>query len=286
MSMALIFFDTSDAYGPHTNEVMIGKAFKDIPRENLIIATKFGIIRKDGKVTINGKPEYVREACQASLNRLGMSYIDLYYIHRIDRSTPIEETIGALAELVREGKIRNIGLSECSVETLRRAHAVHPIAALQTEYSLFCLYPEQNTLLQTCIELGITFVAYSPLGRGFLSGKYKSINDLEENDWRRRIPRYQGENWEKNLLLVNEIEKLAQQKGCKTSQIALAWLLHNNENLVTIPGTKSIKYLEENIESETVELTDQDNEKIREILNSFPVGGDRYAPEGMTSLDG
>jgi len=278
------FFDTSDIYGPHTNEVLIGKAFKDIPRENLVIATKFGIRRKDGVMSTCGTPEYVREACQASLNRLGMSYIDLYYIHRVDPSTPIEDTIRALAELVREGKIRNIGISECSVETLRRAHAIHPIAAIQSEYSLFCLNSEENTMLETCKELGVTFVSYSPLGRGFLSGKYKSLDDLDEKDWRRNVPRYQGENWEKNVHLVNEVVKLAQEKGCTPSQIALAWVLQH-EHVVTIPGTKSIKYLEENIESDNIELTDQDNEKIRELLNTFPTGGDRYPPGSMSSLE-
>jgi len=278
------FFDTSDFYGPHTNEILLGKAFKDIPRENLFIATKFGISRKDGKVIINGKPEYVKECCQASLNRLGMSYIDLYYIHRVDSNTPIEETVGALAELVREGKIRHIGISECSVATLRRAHAVHPIAAVQSEYSLFSLDPEQNTMLETCRELGITFVAYSPLGRGFLSGKYKSINDLEENDIRRNIPRFQGENWDKNMILVNELGKMAQEKGCSMSQIAIAWVLLN-ENVVTIPGTKSVKYLLENLGSENVELTEEDQIKIREVLNTFPVVGLRTSPEGMSVLD-
>jgi len=200
----------------------------------------------------------------------------------MDKNTPIEDTVTALAELVRDGKIRSIGLSECSVETLRRAHRVHPISAVQSEYSLFCLNPE-NDMLNVCKELGITFVAYSPLGRGFLSGKYKSINDLEENDWRRSVPRYQGENWDKNVLLVNQVEVLAQEKGCTSSQIALAWLL-KNEGVVTIPGTKSVKYLLENNDSVNVKLTDEDMTRLRNILNSFPVGGDRYPSQSMSLL--
>jgi len=259
------------------------KPLKTFLEKNYVLATKFGIVRKDGNTTIIGTPEYVKEACQKSLERLGLDYIDLYYQHRIDKSTPIEDTVTALAELVRDGKIRSIGLSECSVETLRRAHRVFPISAVQSEYSLFTLKPE-NEMLQVCRELGVTFVAYSPLGRGFLTGKYKSINDLDENDLRRNMPRFQGENWEKNVLLVNEVQKMAQEKGCTSSQIALAWLL-KNEGLVTIPGTKSIKYLLENYETNNIQLTEEDHVRLRNILNTFPIEGERYPPQGMTFLE-
>jgi len=277
------FFDTSDAYGPLTNEILLGKAFQSIPREQICLATKFGFRRKDGTTTICGSPEYAKEACQASLTRLGLSHIDLYYLHRVDINTPIEDTITAMAELVRDGKVKAIGLSECSIETLRRAHAIHPISAVQSEYSLFCLNPERG-MLDTCRELGITFVAYSPLGRGFLSGKYKTIEDLEPRDWRRNVPRYQGENWERNMLLVKEVEKLAIEKGCTAAQIALSWVLRD-DNVVAIPGTKNVRYLMENIDSKNVKLTDEDHVRLREILNSFPIDGDRYPESSMSVLE-
>jgi len=274
------FFDTSDIYGPHTNEILLGKAFKDVPRESFVLATKFGIRRVDGKMSVCGEPEYVKQCCYASLERLGMDYVDLYYAHRIDRNVPIEDTVRAMAELVSEGKVRSIGLSECSEQTLRRAHAVHPISAIQWEYSLFCLAPEQG-LLNACKELGITFVAYSPLGRGFLTGKYKSVDDLEQNDMRRTNPRFIGENWQKNMRLVNEVEKMAQEKGCTAGQIALAWVLSQGDNINVIPGTKSVKYLRENNQAENVELNEDDLVRLREILTTFPTEGERYHESSM-----
>jgi len=279
------FFDTSDVYGPHTNELVIGKAFKNVARDKFVLATKFGISFKDGQVTVRGDREYVKQSCYASLERLGMDYIDLYYVHRIDKSVPIEETVGAMAELVREGKVRSIGLSECNSNTLRRAHAVHPIAAIQIEYSLFCLSPERNGLLDTARELGVTVVAYSPLGRGFLTGKYQSINDLDEKDSRRTQPRFQGENWEKNLRLIKEVEKIAKEKNCTVGQIALAWVLKQGENIVVIPGTKSIKYLKENNQAESVVLSQDDMNRLREYLNQFPTSGERYNEAQLTLLD-
>jgi len=278
------FFDTSDIYGPHTNEVLLGKALKNIPRESYVLATKFGLRVVNGALAVCGEPQYVKQCCYASLERLGMNYIDLYYAHRIDKNVPIEDTMRALVELVNEGKIKSIGLSECSVETLRRAHAVHPIAAIQYEYSLFYTGPESG-LLDACRELGVTFVAYSPLGRGFLTGKYKSIDDLDPNDWRRTQPRFLGENWVKNMNLVKEIQKLADAKGCTISQIALAWCLHQGEHIVVIPGTKSVKYLKENDHADRITLNQQELSKIREILRTFPLEGERYTAGGLSLLD-
>jgi len=233
-------------------------------------------------VCVRGDPDYVKQACQRSLERLGMDYIDLYYLHRVDKNVPIEDTVRAMAELVKEGKVRYIGLSECSAETLRRAHAVHPISAVQSEYSLFWLNPEVNGVLSTCRELGVTFVAFSPLGRGFLSGKYKSINDLEPNDTRRNIPRFQGDNWNLNMRIVDDVDKIAKEKGCTVSQIALAFILADKQ-VVVIPGTKSLKYLNEN--NHAIHLTEQDINRLRNILNTFPIEGHRYPDELQKLID-
>jgi len=285
LEQGINFFDTSDVYGPHTNEILLGKALKNTPRNQFVLATKFGILRNpDGKFSVRGDPDYVKQACKASLERLGLDYIDLYYAHRIDKNTPIEDTVKAMAELVQEGKVKAIGLSECSAQTLRRAHAVFPISAVEYEYSLFCLEPEKNELLETCKELGITFVAYSPLGRGFLTGKYHSVNDLHAQDTRRYHPRFQGENWEKNMRLVKEVEKMAAAKGCTTGQIALAWVLNQGENIVVIPGTKSIKYLHENSEAEKIVLSQEELNKLRELVDAFPTHGDRYPDESKISF--
>lgn len=278
------FFDTSNVYGPHTNEILLGKALKNVPREKFVLATKFGIRVVNGQMGVCGEPKYVKDCCYESLQRLGMDYIDLFYAHRIDKNTPIEDTMRAFVELINEGKIKSIGLSECSVETLRRAHAVHPVAAVQYEYSLFYTKAEQG-LLEACRELGVTFVAYSPLGRGFLSGKYKSINDLDPKDSRRNQPRFQPDNWEKNVRLVNEVQKIADEKGCTSSQIALAWCLSQGDHVTVIPGTKSIKYLKENNLSDKVVLSQTELTRLREVLNSLPIEGERYPENHLTYLD-
>ncbi len=277
------FLDTADMYGPFTNEKLVGKAIKD-KRNQVILATKFGNQRaEDGTfIGINGKPEYVKKACEASLKRLGVDYIDLYYQHRVDTSVPIEETISAMADLVKEGKVRYLGMSEAASETIRKAHKVHPITALQTEYSLWTRDPEEE-ILKTIRELGIGFVAYSPLGRGFLTGRWQKPEDLPKNDWRRQQPRFQGENFYKNLEIVKVIEDLAKQKGVKPSQIALAWLLAQGEDIVPIPGTKTLQYLKDNIEAVNIELS-KDELKLLDV--SIPVGstaGDRYP--NMTSVN-
>jgi aryl-alcohol dehydrogenase-like predicted oxidoreductase len=268
-------------YGPYTNEVLVGKAIQPF-RNNIVLATKFGIVRDPENPTkrgFNGKPEYVQTSCEGSLKRLGVDVIDLYYLHRKDPDTPIEETVGAMARLKEQGKIKAIGLSEVNAETLRRAHAVHPITALQTEYSLWSRDPEDD-LLQACQELGIAFVAYSPLGRGFLTGQFKSFEDFEQDDYRRHSPRFQGENFTKNLQLVQKIETLAQQKGCTAAQLALAWVLAQGEYIFPIPGTKRIKYLEENIAAVNISLTPAELEEINEIAPKGAAAGMRY-PENM-----
>jgi aryl-alcohol dehydrogenase-like predicted oxidoreductase len=277
LDLGITFLDTADMYGPFTNERLVGRAIQG-RRHEAIVATKFGNERSaDGKyLGINGRPEYVRSACEGSLQRLGIEQIDLYYQHRVDTSVPIEETVGAMADLVREGKVRFLGLSEAGAPTIRRAHGVHPISALQTEYSLWTRDVEQNGVLDTVRELGIGFVAYSPLGRGFLTGRFRRFEDLPENDYRRQNPRFQGENFQKNLDLLHEVEKIAREKGITPSQLALAWVLSRGTDVVPIPGTKHVKYLEENVAALDVTLTSED---LRRIEQAFPIGataGDRY----------
>ena len=281
LELGINFLDTADMYGPYKNEELVGRAVRG-RRQEVILATKFGIVRSDVDPTIrgvNGKPEYVRESCEGSLRRLGVETIDLYYQHRVDPNTPIEETVGAMAELVKEGKVRYLGLSEASSETLRRAYAVHPIAALQTEYSLWSRDPEDG-LLATCRELGIGFVAYSPLGRGFLTGQIKSFDDLAEDDYRRHSPRFQGENFDKNLELVRRIEGMAKEKGCTPAQLALGWVMAQGEDIVPIPGTKRRKYLEENAGALEVTLSEDDLRRIDEVAPKGVAAGTRY-PEAM-----
>ncbi|MBS1597150.1 MAG: aldo/keto reductase [Bacteroidetes bacterium] len=286
IELGLTFLDTADAYGPFKNEELVGKAIKG-KREKLTIATKFGIVRDPINPLargINGKPEYVRSASEASLKRLDIDTIDLYYLHRVDANTPIEETVEAMGKLVKEGKVRGIGLSEVSASTLRKAHAVFPITALQTEYSLWTRDPE-NEIIDTCKELGIAFVAYSPLGRGFLTGQIKKFEDLAADDYRRFSPRFQGENFQKNLDLVDKLENLANGKNCTASQLALAWVLAQGDHIFPIPGTKRIKYLEENIEALKVKLTDKE---LKEISDTFPPDaamGKRYPEQMMGSVN-
>jgi aryl-alcohol dehydrogenase-like predicted oxidoreductase len=284
LELEINLLDTADVYGPHKNEELVGKAIKG-KREKIVLATKFGIVRDPANPTlrgVNGRPDYVRSSCEASLRRLGVDTIDLYYQHRVDRSTPIEETVGAMAQLVREGKIRHIGLSEASPQTLRRAVKIHPVTALQTEYSLWSREPEEE-ILATCRELGIGFVAYSPLGRGFLTGQFTRFEDFPEDDYRRFSPRFQGENFYKNLDLVGGIEKIAKEKGCTPAQLALAWVLAQDHNIVPIPGTKRRKYLEDNVAAADVRLTPEDLRRINEIFPTGAAAGTRY-PEHMMSI--
>jgi aryl-alcohol dehydrogenase-like predicted oxidoreductase len=278
LDLGCTFLDTADMYGPFTNEQLVGKAIAG-RRDEVVLATKFGNERKpDGsRVGVNGRPEYVRAACEASLQRLGVDVIDLYYQHRVDTSVPIEETVGAMAELVRAGKVRHLGMSEAAPETLRRGHATHPITALQTEYSLWTRDPEDNGVLATCRELGIGFVAYSPLGRGFLAGQITSPDDLEEGDFRRHHPRFQGENFQRNLDLVDKVREIAGEKGCTPGQLALAWLLAQGDDVVPIPGTKRLRYLEENLAALDVSLTDDELSRIDEVAPVGVTSGDRYA---------
>jgi aryl-alcohol dehydrogenase-like predicted oxidoreductase len=284
LELGVNFLDTSDIYGPHTNEVLVGRAIAD-RRDQVILATKFGVIRNPDDPTsrgLNGTPEYVKQAAEASLKRLGVDHIDLYYQHRVDPATPIEDTVGALAELVQEGKIRYIGLSEAAPDTLRRANAVHQITALQTEYSLWSRDPEDE-ILPTCRELGIGFVAYSPLGRGFLTGAIQSIDDLDEDDYRRFSPRFQGENFQRNLDLVTKIAELAANKAVTPAQLGLAWVLAQGEDIVPIPGTKRRSRLEENAGAVDVVLSD---DELREIADALPeAAGQRY-PEAMMQTVG
>jgi aryl-alcohol dehydrogenase-like predicted oxidoreductase len=277
------FLDTADMYGPFKNEELVGRAIKG-RRDQVVIATKFGIVRTDDKSFrgVDGRPQYVRSACEGSLRRLGVETIDLYYQHRVDPKTPIEETVGAMAGLVREGKVRYIGLSEAGPDTLRRAAAVHPVAALQTEYSLWSRDPEDE-ILSVSRELGIGFVAYSPLGRGFLTGQIRRFDDLAEDDYRRFSPRFQGENFQKNLDLVGRIEEMARDKGCSPAQLALAWALAQGKDIVAIPGTKRRKYLEENMAALEIELTAQDLSRIDEVVPKGGASGTRY-PEAMMHL--
>jgi aryl-alcohol dehydrogenase-like predicted oxidoreductase len=284
LELGVNFLDTSDMYGPHKNEELVGRAIAG-RRDEVVLATKFGIVRDPGdpaKRGVNGRPEYVRESIEGSLRRLGTDHVDLYYQHRVDPDTPIEETVGAMAELVQEGKVRTIGLSEAGPETIRRAHAVHPIAAVQSEYSLWSRDVE-DAVLPTLKELGIGLVAYSPLGRGFLTGAIKSIDDLEPHDYRRFSPRFQGENFQKNLDLVAVIERLAAEKGCTPAQLGLAWVLAQWEHIVPIPGTKRRERLEENVGALDVTLTEEDLRRIDEALPQ--AAGPRYPEEMMRTLD-
>ncbi|HEX7965890.1 MAG TPA: aldo/keto reductase [Gammaproteobacteria bacterium] len=277
LELGIDFLDTADMYGPFTNEELVGRAIKG-KRDKFIVATKFGNERTpDGRfLGVNGSPDYVRACCDASLKRLGVDHIDLYYQHRVDINTPIEDTVGAMADLVKQGKVRYLGLSEAAPDTLRRAHNVHPISALQTEYSLWTREPEEG-LLDTVRELGIGFVAYSPLGRGFLTGTIKRYEDLAADDWRRNMPRFKGENFQKNLDLVERVEEIARDRDVEASQIAIAWLLHQGQDIVPIPGTKRRKYLEQNAAAIGIELS---GEELKRIDAAFPVGaatGNRYA---------
>ncbi|MEA2312622.1 MAG: hypothetical protein QOE28_2590 [Solirubrobacteraceae bacterium] len=283
LELGIFFLDTADMYGPFTNEKLVGRAIAG-RRDEVVLATKFGNQRgEDGSFKgVNGQPEYVRSACEASLQRLGVDHIDLYYQHRVDKTVPIEETVGAMKELVEEGKVRHLGLSEASPETIRRAHAVHPITALQTEYSLWTRDPE-DAVLPTVRELGIGFVAYSPLGRGFLSGAIQEPGDLAEDDFRRNNPRFQGENFRKNLELVDRVREIATEKDAEPGQLALAWLLHRGEDIVPIPGTKRREYLEENAAADAIELTADDLERIDEAAPAGATAGERY-PD-MSSID-
>lgn len=278
------FLDTADIYGPYINEQLVGRAIQH-RRESVILATKFGNVRgaKGEFLGVRGDAPYVKQACDASLMRLGVDTIDLYYQHRVDPKTPIEETIGAMAELVKAGKVRYLGMSEAAPATLRRAVRIHPIAALQTEYSLWSREPEDE-ILPTCRELGISFVAYSPLGRGFLTGQIKRFEDLAADDYRRNSPRFQGENFQKNLDVVRRIEQLAAEKHCTPSQLALAWVLVQGDDIVPIPGTKRRKYLEENLKAMDVRLTEEDLRRIDIAAPKGVAAGERYQPQGMQAV--
>lgn len=274
LELGMTFWDTSNMYGWGHNEELIAKVLKD-HRGEVTLATKFGVVQAPVGFTVNGRPEHVKEACDASLKRLGIEVIDLYYQHRVDPNVPIEETVGAMAELVAAGKVRYLGLSEATPEQIRAANAVHPITALQTEYSLWTRFVEEE-ILPTCRELGIGFVAYSPLGRGFLTGQIRSVDDLAADDWRRTLPRFQRENFQKNLDLVAAVEEMAEAKGCTPSQLALAWVMAQGEDIIPIPGTKRIKYLEQNVAALEVTLTP---EEIAHLSDALPIGaavGERY----------
>ncbi len=285
IDLGVNFLDTADMYGVGRNEELVGRAIKGA-RNRVIVATKFGNMRgADGSfLGINGKPDYVRQACEASLKRLQIDVIDLYYQHRVDPDTPIEDTVGAMADLVRAGKVRWLGLSVAAPATVRRAHAIHPIAALQTEYSLWSRDPEQE-ILPTLRELGIGFVPYSPLGRGFLTGRIKTIDDLEPDDYRRNSPRFQGENFQKNLTLLKEIETIAADKNCTPSQLALAWVLGQGQDIVPIPGTKRRKYLELNVAAVDLKLTPEDIARIDRVMPTGAAAGTRYAAPQMAALN-
>ena len=287
IELGITFLDTADMYGTGENEKLVGKAIRG-KRDEVFLATKFGIVRdpnNPGIRGVNGSPEYVRASCDASLRRLGVEHIDLYYQHRVDPKTPIEETVGAMAELVSAGKVRQIGLSEASAATIRRAHKVHPIAALQTEYSLWTRDPEDE-LLATTRELGIAFVAYSPLGRGFLTGQMKSPNDLAPDDFRRQSPRFQGDNFQRNLDLVKRVEEIAAEKRCTPGQLALAWLLAQGEDIIPIPGTKRRKYLDENAAAVKVKLSQDDLQRIAKAAPHGAAAGQRYPEQAMRAVNG
>ena len=284
LELGITFLDTADVYGPYKNEELVGRSIKG-KRDQIVLATKFGIVRDPSNPNVrgvSGKADYVQRSCEASLRRLGVETIDLYYQHRVDPNTPIEETVGAMAELVKQGKVRYLGLSEASPQTLRRAVKVHPIAALQTEYSLWTRDPERE-ILSVCRDLGVGFVAYSPLGRGFLTGQFQKFEDLPADDYRRNTPRFQGENFQKNLDLVKRVEEIGKEKGCKPSQLALAWVLAQGNDMVPIPGTKRRKYLEENVGALSVKLTKEDLRRIDEVFPPEAAAGQRY-PEHMLAL--
>ena len=286
LELGINFLDTADVYGPFKNEELVGKAIKG-KRDKILLATKFGIVRDPSQPnvrSVSGKPDYVRKSCEASLRRLGVDHIDLYYQHRVDPNTPIEETVGAMAQLVKEGKLRYIGLSEAAPETLRRASKVHPITALQSEYSLWTREPE-DAVLPTCRELGIGFVAYSPLGRGFLTGRFRKFEDFPADDYRRSSPRFQDENFQKNLDLVRRVEEIAREKKCNSSQLALAWVLAQGEDIVPIPGTKHSKYLEENVAAVDLKLSGDDLRRLDEVFPQGAAAGLRY-PEHMMKMVG
>ena len=285
LDLGLTFFDTAEMYGPHTNEIQVGKALAD-RRDKAFVATKFGIGYNADRtaLTVDGSPANVRRAIEGSLKRLGMDHVDLYYLHRVDPDTPIEETVGAMGELVKEGKVRFLGLSEAAPATLRKAHATHPITALQTEYSLWSREPEDE-ILATCDELGIGFVPYSPLGRGFLSGDITSIDDLAADDFRRSNPRFMGENFQKNLDLVEAVKGIAADKGVTAAQLALAWVLAQGEHLVPIPGTRRIPTLEDNIAAADLVLTPEDLARIEAVFPKGAAQGERYAPAGRAALN-
>jgi len=282
LELGINFLDTADAYGPYTNELLVGQAVKG-RREKFVVATKFGFVRNPADSQwrgMSGKPDYVQQACEASLQRLGIDTIDLYYLHRVDPDTPIEETVGAMAGLVAQGKVRALGLSEVSVATLKRAHAIHPISAVQTEYSLWSRDPERE-MLDYCKESGVAFVAYSPLGRGFLTGQITKPDDLAADDWRRNAPRFQADNFEKNLSIVSTIKTIASNKGCTPAQLALAWVMAQGEHIFPIPGTKKVKYLEENAVAADIRFTEKE---LSDIANHFPMdlaAGQRYTEGGM-----
>jgi len=283
LDLGVDFLDTADMYGPFTNERLVGSAIAG-RREEVVLATKFGNVRgeRGERLGVRGDPDYVRSACEASLRRLGVDHVDLYYQHRVDPKVPIEETVGAMAELVAAGKVRHLGLSEAAPETVRRAHATHPIAALQTEYSLWSRDPEDE-LLPTVRDLGIAFVAYSPLGRGFLTGRFRRLEDLPEDDFRRGSPRFQGENFQRNLRLVERVEEIAAEQGVSAGQLALAWVLAQGDDVIPIPGTKHVRYLEENVAAAEIELSEEDLRRIDEVAPRGAAAGDRYAD--MSPLD-
>ncbi len=285
LDLGIDFLDTADMYGPFINEMLVGKAIRG-RRDQVILATKFGNERKVDDPSyraINGRPEYVKQACDASLKRLGVDTIDLYYQHRVDPNTPIEDTVGAMADLVKAGKVRYLGLSEAAPDTIRRANQVHPISALQTEYSLWSRDPEDE-ILPTVRELGIGFVAYSPLGRGFLTGQIKSFEDLPPDDFRRTVPRFQGENFQKNLDLVTRLKEIAKEKGVTSAQLALAWVLAQGQDIVPIPGTKHVKYVEQDAAAANIHLSDEDLKRIDEAMPQGAAAGDRYSKEGMRTV--
>ena len=286
LDLGITFLDTADVYGPYTNEILVGKAIKG-RRDGVVVATKFGNVRGPQGEFLgqNSRPDYVRSACDASLQRLGVDHIDLYYQHRVDRAVPIEETVGAMADLVHAGKVRYLGLSEASPATIRRAHVVHPISALQTEYSLWSRDPEDE-ILPTCRRVGIGFVPYSPLGRGWLTGKIRNPEDLAPDDWRRNHPRFQGENFQKNLDLVARVEHLALDKGCTPSQLALAWLLAQGPDIVPIPGTKRRTFLEENVGAADLALKESDLRRIAEVVPKGVAAGARYTEAAMRTING